>query len=767
MVARILQHRSGRNLRMSEERAKNRWPGWAPHVSVALLGVLFVCLAVNQIADFDFWWLLSTGRYVAERGIPRADVFSFASEGRPWVELRWLFCLGLYGAVSLLGYTGANAIKVGLLALLAWISAKTPTRLPLVGGIALGSLSLLAISPRMILRPELASYLLFALFLFLLVRSRRSSPKTLLWLPLLQVVWVNAHTIFVMGPLLVGAFLAAGLWEWAKNRDDESVKERLRYGTFALIGCLLAALVNPYGAGSYAFAWQIFGEMRHSLYANSIAELRGPFELGLGFVSIRAFLALVVVVALLTLATLRRTDLFLLLVALAMGYVSFSSVRNIPFFVLAAFPLGIHGIQQIATGSRLYDLLHWLRYPVAGAAVLVSLYYSWAFATNREQVKEGLPNLFGLGLAEHHFAEGAAQYLDQAGLEGKIFATMDVSPILIFHRRQTLFDPRLEVHGEELYKRYIQIEDEPAKFQLGEQTYGYTIAVCNLRSPTVRTLFQVPNWHLVYFDEAAAVFVNTAVHSNVQPMDRQAVAQRVAEIREEMQSPRPWEGLGFFQQAESPLPYLAVAMFLNAAGLPNEALPFAQDAVAAKPFDAGLRAVYAGLLGQTDQREAAREEYEEALRLDPQNFFALQGLGRLLLQGGEAERAEEMFRKAIAVAPDDASAWFDLAGALMQQQDLPGASEALLKATELDPNNADYRYALGVVYAGREMFSLAYEQLQQALELKPDDFNILVTLGEVAFRIGDRDLARSWLERAERLDPDNPRLNPLKRAVGG
>lgn len=732
-------------------------------LSVGALLVLFFATAVNQIADFDFWWLWATGRYVAEHGFPHTDVFSFASEGRPWIELRWLFCLGLYGSSVAFGYVGANVIKVLLLAITATLAARSVKTWPPVAGLVAGTLAILASSPRFIIRPEIASYLFVALFLLLIARYRNGNRTALFLLPLLQVVWVNTHTIFILGPLLLLAFFAH---TWlTRELDKKMLWRQRRDAALVLILTSVACLVNPYGLGAYTFAFQIFSEMRDSIYATTIAELRGPLDLGIGLVSIKALYALAAVTALIGVASFRRLDAFLLIVVLAMAYLAFKSVRNTPLFAIAAVPFALHHLTSIRSVPLARRLLEKARTPAFALAIGACLFYAHQFVTNRVQVSEGLPNLAGLGVAEHHFAQGATEYLTENGVEGHIFATMDVSPYLIAHGYQTLFDPRLEVHGEELYKRYIQIEDQPPKFRLGEKTYGFTIAVLNLRSPAVVTALSLDDWALVFFDEVACVFVKRNAHPNLRPLDRADIVGRIAQIRSQLPSPTPWTQLDFLERARSPLPYLAVALFLQKLQLSRDAIPFAQDAVQAKPFDAGFRTVLAGLFVEVGEFEAARREYEVALHLDENNLLVHHGYGRLLLQTQEIDRARVHLRRALTIAPNDPAVWADFAGVEMSDGDIAGATEALQKAVQLDPTNADYRRLLGEVFAMRRLLDLAYRELQEANSLRPNDPTTLFDLAAVTLRLGKRDEARAIAKSALQKWPNDERFRQILRRL--
>ena len=66
--------------------------------------------------------------------------------------------------------------------------------------------ALVVLSDRFAPRPELLSLLAMAVYLTVLRRADRS--PALAWvLPLVQVFWVNAHALFILGPIILGAYL--------------------------------------------------------------------------------------------------------------------------------------------------------------------------------------------------------------------------------------------------------------------------------------------------------------------------------------------------------------------------------------------------------------------------------------------------------------------------------------------------------------------------------------------------------------------------------
>ena len=101
----------------------------------------------------------------------------------------------------------------------------------------------------------------------------------------------------------------------------------------------------------------------------------------------------------------------------------------------------------------------------------------------------------------------------------------------------------------------------------------------------------------------------------------------------------------------------------------------------------------------------AVEEYEAALKLEPENVDVLTNLGVVLYQLGQPSLAIESYNKAVALAPGDADIRSNLAAAYVQLYEPGGATDSLdmaleqyQKAIELQPNLAEAHYGTGVVY---------------------------------------------------------------------
>lgn len=53
-----------------------------------LLFVMLISLLVRDVINYDIWWHLKSGEYVAEnRSVPQTDVFSYPLEDREWIDI--------------------------------------------------------------------------------------------------------------------------------------------------------------------------------------------------------------------------------------------------------------------------------------------------------------------------------------------------------------------------------------------------------------------------------------------------------------------------------------------------------------------------------------------------------------------------------------------------------------------------------------------------------------------------------------------------------
>jgi len=200
-------------------------------LAVVLTGLLLAFAAALSLQDvrcFDYWWMLRTGRLIAETGaVPTSDPYSFTAPGARWLDIHWLHQLGLYALYSLGGHGAVVVAKLGLV--LAWIALLAPIGLrrarPELTAFALG-LMLLVSANRIMPRPELPTFVLLAGAIHLLDRFERTGGRAVYGIVAIQLLWVNFHGLYALGIALCAIHLAG---ECLRPLGGESVRgARLR-----------------------------------------------------------------------------------------------------------------------------------------------------------------------------------------------------------------------------------------------------------------------------------------------------------------------------------------------------------------------------------------------------------------------------------------------------------------------------------------------------------------------------------------------------------
>ncbi len=257
-------------------------------VDLVLVGLLLTAsflLGCCELYDGDVWWHLAGGYWILEHGrAPGPDPFTFGSADQVWVDLNWLFELvlaflydhgGLAAIILLIATLGTAAL------LTAWSARQRswPVVLGLVGWVP----GLVLMSSRFLPRPEVFTLLFLAVFLAVIWRASRR--PALLWiLPPVQVLWVNTHGLFILGPLVLLFHLLdrAGVWLWRRGEISprEARRERKHLAAVAAV-VVLACLLNPYRLDGALLPFVLLPKVTAAgnVYKRYIAEFASPRDI--------------------------------------------------------------------------------------------------------------------------------------------------------------------------------------------------------------------------------------------------------------------------------------------------------------------------------------------------------------------------------------------------------------------------------------------------------------------------------------------------------
>lgn len=508
-----------------------RSPWVGPVAAAALLALLF---SLRLLTDIDLGFHLRGGQWMFEHhAFHGKDVFTYTANDRDYVALHWLFQLVLYLVYQAASYRGLSVLTAVLvlagLGLLAWRIARAGA--PHAVTAALLVLAVLSFELRMQLRPELFSWLLLGATL-LVLDAHVERRRELLWLlPLVQLLWINLHGLFVLGWVATLAYLAGvGFHE---RRFDRPLAA-WGFGSFAI------TLLNPWGLKGVLLPVTLFTRLeRSNVFKQAISELRSPWSIAATerspfgppvAVYVFYFLAAITVAA--VLLTLKRRRLHELVVVAAFLAIASAAVRNVPFFYIVALPVVAAALRDLCApprslGARLVRAAD--RPAVAYTFTAVLLLAAWRVTTDAYYVSGARSFRFGLGLDPRSHTEGAGEFLRAHSLTGRVLNDFNSGSWLIWTAPQPVYiDGRMEVIGERLFQEYLT-SFAPGGLQRLADKVGAQLVVYDPQAHTAWTQQLKANrdWRLIHWTSSAAIWARAGYAPEIPALDLAAAVRRM------------------------------------------------------------------------------------------------------------------------------------------------------------------------------------------------------------------------------------------------
>ena len=185
--------------------------------------------------------------------------------------------------------------------------------------------------------------------------------------------------------------------------------------------------------------------------------------------------------------------------------------------------------------------------------------------------------------------------------------------------------------------------------------------------------------------------------------------------------------------------------------------------------DAWLKLIQVQAVG--DSVEQAMETGLHAIEKNPDEvgFYVL--LGELYDSSQQWEKARQVFQKALALNPENLAAAGDLAYVMLQTGGNPDLAMPLAETARRGmPDSPQAADTLGWALYQKGAYSSAVDQFQEALKLAekakaPDNPTVHYHLGMAYERIGRPALARQHLQRVLKINPDYSRAEDVKKLL--
>jgi len=157
----------------------------------------------------------------------------------------------------------------------------------------------------------------------------------------------------------------------------------------------------------------------------------------------------------------------------------------------------------------------------------------------------------------------------------------------------------------------------------------------------------------------------------------------------------------------------------------------------------------------------AENQYQTALRLDPNFTPALVNLADLDRMRGQNQEGADLLRKAMAIDPDNADIRHALGLALVRQHNYAEAIPELRHASELAPDNVRYAYVYAIALNSIGDGASAMELLENTHKHHPADRDTLLALVSIARETSDFVTALSHALELVALYPTDMQLRML------
>jgi hypothetical protein len=510
----------------------------APMIALGLVVALGAVLGYREIASPDLGFHLGTARWIVEHAaLPDTDPFTYTVSDHSYIDLQWLFQLLIYGlhrlgSTALIG-AGTTGLTLGFGALLLVRARRRAGRLPLSSVVLL---LVFFLGNHWEPRPHLLSWLWGSLVLLVLEEHARGSRRGLPCLPLVMLLWVNTHSLFVLGLVIIGAYVACGL-----RRPDRIDRSLVAWAVVAFLACL----INPYHVNGLLFPFTQFRDIQGAAGFKSpftgIAEFTSPFSLAGYFAEGRFVLfqprlcwPLYTGLALAGLiASRKRAGLPEWVLWAGFLYVFWRANKNFGYFVMVSFPLAAAGLDALGerlaagfrrkgarsgpSGERPGGRLAFLG--GVATACLGLIVVAW---TGRLYDLAWTPHHRGTGFNRSLLPVEACAFINRNRIQGRILNSWDQGGFIAWTTRQKVFIySHGEVVGPEFYREYVEAK-RPEGFARALRKWKPTVAIVPFADVPfwLFHLHQAKAWRMVHADEHTAIFLHASVAPEVRALPR-------------------------------------------------------------------------------------------------------------------------------------------------------------------------------------------------------------------------------------------------------
>lgn len=166
------------------------------------------------------------------------------------------------------------------------------------------------------------------------------------------------------------------------------------------------------------------------------------------------------------------------------------------------------------------------------------------------------------------------------------------------------------------------------------------------------------------------------------------------------------------------------------------------------------------------QDDTALQTYLDGAQNNPKQFTFYVLAGGIYMNKQDWEHARQVYQKALALQPDDPVASNNLAYVMLQQGGNVDVAFAMAQTARRQlPDNPGPADTLGWAFYQKHVYSSAIGLFQEAVKKDPENATYIYHLGMAYAKNGQAALARQQLDKESRIKPNSSEVEDLRQAL--
>lgn len=460
-----------------------------------VIGIIILCPKPMQN---DTFWSIKIGEKLVKDGTWEIDPFSM-HEGLKYVAHHFFTDVVIYFVYVLGGFKGLYILEILMALGLAWI-------LYLLNKELCGSkkLSYSMLCMQMVLltlfisvRAQMISYMLFALELLLLEKSRKQDKlKYYIGLGIIPLLLTNFHMgVAPFYFILLGVYGLDALnikFLWLKTNTKPDSKRFKKLILLGIIGILLL-FVNPYGIDGVVYCFKTLGND----FINTYIDEFQPFSMRDSITMLHVlYIIFVLFVFMVSKAKVDLKDMLLIFGTL---FMHFTAYRYTSLFIICSAVIVKYILSIIKTMEL--EKVDKIAFVVTSIMIMIVLGVDILSTRNLDYLEDAVAPVKAVEVLKENIDEDTILYNEYIW-----------GGYLILNDVKVFIDSRADLYTEE-YNEGITVAKDFAKIQMLQEgykeameKYNFNMYLVHSNSLTSRMLDDKAEFKCIYTDDAASIY---------------------------------------------------------------------------------------------------------------------------------------------------------------------------------------------------------------------------------------------------------------------